>query len=77
MTYIPIIREAKESVGDVKTLIFEPIQWGLTEFGNNLIINARYDEAKEKNLFKNKVETNRCIVVIDGYYEWKQNVEGS
>jgi putative SOS response-associated peptidase YedK len=70
MTFIPVIREGM-SHNNCKNLILEPMQWGLTEFGNGLIINARYDEAKEKPLFKHKVETNRCIVVIDGYYEWK------
>ena len=28
-------------------------------------------------MFRNLVETNRCAVVIDGYYEWKQNVVGA
>lgn len=77
MTFIPVIREGNSDSEILKNLILEPIQWGLTEFGNGLIINARFDEAKEKPLFKNKVETNRCVVVIDGYYEWKQNVPGS
>ena len=28
-------------------------------------------------MFRNLVETNRCAVLIDGYYEWKQNVVGA
>ena len=28
-------------------------------------------------MFTSLVETNRCAVCIDGYYEWKQNVHGS
>jgi putative SOS response-associated peptidase YedK len=46
------------------------------KFGN-FVINARFDEVKEKRMFKNLVETNRCAVIIDGYYEWRQNVPGA
>ena len=46
------------------------MQWGLIEFGN-FVINARFDEVKLKKMFKSVVETNRCCVLIDGYYEWK------
>ena len=53
------------------------MQWGLTEFGPNLIINARFDEVKEKRLFKSRVENARCVVMADGYYEWKEGAIGS
>lgn len=36
------------------------------------MINARIDTIREKPTFKNLVDKKRCIVVSDGYYEWKK-----
>lgn len=52
------------------------MQWGYHAF-NTFIINARFEEVKEKRMFTNIVETQRCAVLIDGYYEWKVGVDGS
>jgi len=57
-------------------LSFEVMQWGVFYFGN-LVINARFEEAREKRMFKQAVEATRCLLVFDGYYEWKQNVKGA
>lgn len=46
------------------------MHWGYRSFGN-FIINARSEELKEKKTFKKIVETNRCVVFADGYFEWK------
>ena len=52
------------------------MQWGYWAF-SNMIINARFEEVKEKRIFTNLVEKHCCVVAIDGYYEWKENVVGS
>jgi len=36
------------------------------------LINARLETLMEKVSFKNLIQTSRCIVVADGYYEWKR-----
>jgi|TARA_B100001093_G_scaffold509139_1_gene572612 putative SOS response-associated peptidase YedK len=36
------------------------------------IINARKETLMEKVTFKNLIQTSRCLVVADGYYEWKR-----
>ena len=37
------------------------------------IINARAETINQKVFFKNAFEQRRCLVVADGYYEWKQD----
>ena len=53
-------------------------EWGLVpEWSKKLenfkpLINARLETLMEKITFKNLVQTSRCLVVADGYYEWKK-----
>jgi len=59
-----------------KTL--EICKWGLVpEWSKKLenfkpLINARLETLMEKITFKNLVQTSRCLVIADGYYEWKK-----
>ena len=62
--------------------IIKNMHWGLIpswskdkKFSSNLI-NARLETIKEKPSFKNLVNTNRCIVIASGYYEWTQTNHG-
>jgi len=56
-----------------KILLFN---WGLIpSWSNDLTIreytlNARIETIKEKASFKNNV-SNRCLIIADGFYEWK------
>ncbi len=53
-------------------------EWGLVpEWSKKLenfkpLINARLETLMEKITFKNLVQTSRCLVIADGYYEWKK-----
>ena len=37
------------------------------------MINARQETLAEKPSFRNLVNTQRCLIPVDGYYEWKQS----
>ena len=54
------------------------MHWGLIpswskdkRFSSNMV-NARFETIKEKPSFKNLINTNRCIVIASGYFEWVQ-----
>ena len=34
------------------------------------LINCRIEEAHEKKIFKPFLNTNRCVIIVEGYYEW-------
>ena len=36
------------------------------------LINARLETLMEKTSFKKLIQTSRCVVIADGYYEWKR-----
>jgi putative SOS response-associated peptidase YedK len=52
-------------------------RWGLIPFWSKddksgyKMINARVDTLLDRASFKNLVSTKRCIVPMDGFYEWK------
>jgi putative SOS response-associated peptidase YedK len=56
-------------------------RWGLIPFWSkdpsigNRLINARAETVDEKPSFKHGLQRKRCLVVADGFYEWKK--EGS
>ena len=57
--------------------ILEMLRWGLTPSWTQKrdirpLINARIETLNEKMTFKNLIKSNRCLVVADGYYEWKR-----
>ena len=60
------------------TRIFRPLRWGLIPgwakdpaIGNRLI-NARAETVAEKPAFRSAFRRRRCLVVSDGFYEWKK-----
>ncbi len=56
----------------------EFFQWGLIPFWakepsiGNRMINARSETLSEKPSFRNAYRQRRCLILADGYYEWKQ-----
>jgi putative SOS response-associated peptidase YedK len=58
--------------------IVKPMRWGLIpswakdeKFGARMI-NARIETLTEKPSYRNLLPKNRCVVIADGYYEWKR-----
>lgn len=57
----------------------ENLKWGILPIwakNKNFkpFINARLETINEKISFKNLVKRSRCIVIADGYYEWKREI---
>ncbi|KJR48057.1 Gifsy-2 prophage protein [Desulfosporosinus sp. I2] len=57
-------------------------RWGLIPFWakdssiGNKLINARAETLDEKPSFKHCLQRKRCLVVADGFYEWKKEGSG-
>lgn len=70
--HLPIIK----SYTNGKAL--ELYQWGLIpNWSKKLekfspLINARKETLTEKITFKNLIQNSRCLVIADGYFEWKR-----
>ena len=69
-----VVREA------TKTLAM--MRWGLVPswakelaIGNKMI-NARAETIAEKPSFKRLIERRRCLVLADGFYEWRKEARG-
>src|SRR6202140_4958683 len=40
------------------------------------LINARAESVNDKPAFKNAIKRRRCLVLADGFYEWKASGQG-
>jgi len=63
-------------------LHFQPVKWGLIpswakdkKIGSKMI-NARKETLAEKSTFKTALIQRRCLIPMDGFYEWKINPKG-
>lgn len=46
-------------------------KWGFPKWDNKgVVINARAEGISDKRMFKNLVNSNRCIIPASAYYEW-------
>jgi putative SOS response-associated peptidase YedK len=67
---LAIIKHASENWLD-------KLHWGLVPFWakdisiGNRMINARAESVSEKPSFRNAFKKRRCLILADGFYEWK------
>lgn len=53
-------------------------KWGFPKWDKKgIVINARIESLENKQMFKNLVGLNRCIVPASAYYEWKSDNSNS
>ena len=70
-------------IGKDDSRVLKRMKWGLIpswskdEAIGSKMINARSESLLEKPSFQNLVHQNRCVVITDGYFEWKKENEGS
>ena len=69
--------------GENQFRIVKKMKWGLIpgwskdESIGSRMINARSETLQEKPSFQNLVHHNRCVVIADGYFEWKRESDGN
>lgn len=49
-----------------------PVHWS-NEGGSKPMMNARSESIMEKSMFKKHFEEQRCLMLSDGFYEWKHS----
>jgi putative SOS response-associated peptidase YedK len=60
----------------------EAMRWGLVPFWakdiaiGNRMINARAETVAEKPAFRTAFAKRRCLIVVDGFYEWRKEPGG-
>lgn len=61
---------------------FGLVRWGfvpafMKDFGSfRPLVNARSEELTEKPSYRNAFRRRRCLVIADGFYEWRPNPAG-
>lgn len=89
MNYVPVVRSVEGS-GPYASPDREvcAMRWGLVpsfakqeeDFnafkGGSSTFNARIEGAETRNLWRRLLDTRRCIVLFDGFYEWKAHADG-
>lgn len=75
-TLIPVVRFTESK------FVVDVMQWGFQASKSSsptnptmppLVINARSETVAEKPMFRGLVSGHRCIVPMDGFYEWKRD----
>ena len=76
-------RHSHDDPHDDPRLRVRAMRWGLVptwakEVGKGpLLFNARAETAAEKSSFRSSVKSKRCLVPMDGWYEWKPGPQNS
>lgn len=47
--------------------------WGLGPVENRAVINARIETVAERPMWQDALAARRCVVPVDGFFEWQEN----
>jgi putative SOS response-associated peptidase YedK len=74
---IPVVRSARPEGREIVML-----RWGLIPYWakdasiGNRMINARAETLADKPAYRSAYEKRRCLVLADGFYEWRKEASG-
>ncbi|HUO87450.1 MAG TPA: SOS response-associated peptidase [Thermoanaerobaculia bacterium] len=81
----PVVRRVERSPatgGEGPYRRLDLLRWGLVPYWadspaiGNRLINARSETAAERPAFRDAFRRHRCLVVADGFYEWRREAGG-
>ncbi|XP_077251696.1 embryonic stem cell-specific 5-hydroxymethylcytosine-binding protein isoform X2 [Tasmannia lanceolata] len=78
-SYLPVVRKAEGSSPEGGAVL-HCMKWGLIpsftkkteKLDHFRMFNARSELIREKPSFRRLLPNNRCLVVVEGFYEWKK-----
>ena len=74
---VTIMRDAEDENAHLTLLRWGLIpSWSKDESIGSRMINARAETLAEKPSFKRLLQGKRCLILADGFYEWKQESSG-
>lgn len=80
---IAVVRPAADSRGSrEQSRELAMLRWGLVPFWAKdtsigaRMINARAESVRSKPAFREAFRRRRCLIVADGFYEWRKGAEG-
>lgn len=84
MGVLRLAHESSKEDDNNKRMTLEGMRWGLvpsfTKAGEKpnffRMFNARSETVPTKSIFSRLLQSNRCIVCVDGFYEWKDEHKG-
>ncbi|CAI2367880.1 unnamed protein product [Moneuplotes crassus] len=66
--------DEREIHEETKGMSLEVMRWGMVRADTNQpVINCRFEDCLKTNMFRGLLKDFRCIITINGYYEWKVN----
>ncbi len=73
-------RHSRATPDDEATTRIRAMRWGLVppwakEVGKGALFNARAETAATKASFRAAVRSKRCLIPMDGWYEWRAGVD--
>jgi putative SOS response-associated peptidase YedK len=72
---LPIMRTHKPDTIELAKWGFWPKEWKRSKH-LRAMINARLETAAEKPMFARSFQTRHCMILADGYYEWRTTPDG-
>lgn len=75
----PVLTYGTKGMGTAEYLRWGLIPWWSKPGGRKLplAINAKAETLATNGMFKEPFQRRRCLVIADGYYEWRKNEDGS
>lgn len=78
-SYMPVVR--KENTGNDRQPVVHCMKWGLVPSFTKKnekpdhfrMFNARSESVREKASFRRLIPSCRCLVTVEGFYEWKKD----
>jgi len=74
--YLPVIKfsHPNNDSSQPKSRVLDIMPWGYHSF-ERLLFNARGEDPHQKKSFKTMINSSRCAVIVEGYFQWNTKKE--